>query len=148
MKKTMTRSKGVVILVKVRKTNADRNGAINISGRLIMLTKSLHSVRGIGKWTDSVLQAGKRSRLKTKGKTRSSQRRSLLFWKGQVSDLEESAAFHSAQTSLLDFGDKVKKSDQDHAVVKDAETLSVTGRDTTRVRQEQEARTVGGMPSQ
>ena len=129
------------------KTNADRNGAINIAGRLITLTKSLHSVRGLGKWTDSVLQAEKRSRLKTRGKTRSSRRRSLLSSKGQVSDLGESAAFHSAQTSLLDFGDGIKKSDQDCTVVKDAETLSVAGNDTTRTRQEKEARTVGGIPS-
>jgi IS605 OrfB family transposase len=129
------------------RTNADRNGAINIAGRLITLTKSLHSVRGLGKWADSVQQAGKRSRLKTRGKTRSSRRRSLLSSKGQVSDLGESAAFHSAQTSLLDFGDGIKKSDQDPAVVKDAETLAVAGNDTTRAQQEKEARTVGGIPS-
>ena len=102
----------------------------------------------LGKWADSVQQAGKRSRLKTRGKTRSSRRRSLLFSKGQVSDLGESAAFHSAQTSLLDFGDGIRESDQDYAVVKDAETLSVTGTDTTRARQEKEARTVGGILSQ
>jgi transposase len=129
------------------RTNADRNGAINIAGRLIMLTKSLHSVRGLGKWLDSVQRAGKQSRLKTRGKIHSSRRESLLSSKGQVSDLGESAAFHSAQTSLLDFGDGIKESDQDYAVGKDAETLSVTGSDTTRVRQEKEARTVGGMPS-
>ena len=129
------------------RTNADRNGAINIAGRLIMLTKSLHSVRGLGKWADSVQRAGKRSRLKTRGKTRSSRRGSLLSSKGHVSDLGESAAFHCAQTSLLDFGDRIKESDQDHAVVKDAETLTVTGSDTLRFRQEKEARTAGGMPS-
>jgi transposase len=129
------------------RTNADRNGAINIAGRLITLTKSLHSVRGLGKWADSVQRAGKRSRLKTRGKTSSSRRRSLLSYKGQVSDLGESAAFHSAQTSLLDFGDDIKESDQDHAVVKDVEKLTVTGSDTSRVRQEKEARTVGGIQS-
>ena len=101
----------------------------------------------LGKWTDSVQRMGKSPRLKTRGKTRSSQRRSLLSFKGQVSDLGESAAFHSAQTSLLDFGDDVKESDEDHAVVKDAEKLSVAGSDITRTRQEKEARTVGGMPS-
>jgi IS605 OrfB family transposase len=129
------------------RTNADRNGAINIAGRLIMLTKSLYSVRGLGKWADAVQRAGKRSRLKIRGKTRSSRRGFLLSSKGQVSDLGESAAFHSAQTSLLDFGDGVKKSDQDYAVVKDAEKLSVAGNDTTRVRQEKEARTVRGISS-
>jgi hypothetical protein len=114
---------------------------------MIILTKSLHSVRGLGKWADSVQRAGKRSRLKTRGKTRASRRGSLLSSKGQVSDLGESAAVHSAQTSLLDFGDGVKESDQDPAVVKDAETLAVAGSDTTRDRQEKEARTVGGIPS-
>jgi IS605 OrfB family transposase len=129
------------------RTNADRNGAINIAGRLITLTKSLHSVRGLGKWADSVHRAGKRSRPKTRGKTCASRRRSLLSSKGQVSDLGESAAVHSAQTSLLDFGDEVKESDQDPAVVKAAETFTVAGSDTTRGQQEKEARTVGGMPS-
>jgi IS605 OrfB family transposase len=130
------------------KTNADRNGAINIAGRLITLTKSLHSVRGLDKWLDSVQRARKQSRLKTRGKTSTSRRRSLLSTKGQVSDLGESAALHSTQMSLLDFGDGIKESVQDHAAVKDAEILSVTGSDTTRGRQEKEARTVGGMPSQ
>lgn len=36
---------------------------------------------------------------------------------------------------------------QNHAVVKDAKTLSVAGKDTARARQEKEARTVGGIPS-
>jgi IS605 OrfB family transposase len=130
------------------RTNADRNGAINIAGRLITLTKLLHSVRGLGKWADSVFRAGKRSRLKTRGKTHSSRRGSLLSSKGVVSDLGESAVVHSAQMSLLDFGDGVKESDQDHAVVKDAETLSVADSDTIRARQEKEARTAGGIPSQ
>jgi IS605 OrfB family transposase len=128
------------------RTNADRNGAINIAGRLIMLTKSLHGVRGPGKWADSVQRAGKRSRLKARGKTCSSQRRSLLPSKGHVSDLGESAAVHHAQTSLLSFGDESGMSDEDPAVVRDAETLSVTGDDTSRTRQEKEARTAGGMP--
>ena len=104
-------------------------------------------MRGLSKWVNSVLRLGKRSRLKTRGKICTSRRRSLLSSKGQVSDLEESAAFHSAQASLLDFGDNVKESDQDHAVAKDAEMLSVTGSETTRGRQEKEARTVGGIPS-
>jgi hypothetical protein len=48
---------------------------------------------------------------------------------------------------LLRFGDESELGDKDHAMVKDAETLSVTGNDTTRTQQEKEARTVGGMPS-
>jgi hypothetical protein len=102
----------------------------------------------LGKWLDFALQAGKRPRPKTKGKTHSSRREHTLSSKGRVSGLGKSAAFHSAQTSLLDFGDGIKESDKDHAVVKDAEILAVAGNDTTRVRQEKEARTLGGIPSQ
>jgi hypothetical protein len=48
---------------------------------------------------------------------------------------------------LLSFGDESEMGDKDPAVVKDAETLSVAGCDTNRVRQKKEARTVGGIPS-
>jgi transposase len=129
------------------KTNADRNGSINIAARLITLTKSLHNVRGLGKWADAVLRAGKRSQLKAQQKKPSSKGKSLLSSKGQVSDLGESAAVHHAQSSLLDFTDEVQKGDNDPAVEKDAETLTVAGEDTTRVQQEKEARTIGGIPS-
>jgi IS605 OrfB family transposase len=128
------------------KTNADRNGAINIAGRLITLTKSLHGVRGLGKWADSVQRAGKRSRPKARGRTRSSRRRSLLPSKGQVSDLGESAAVHHAQMSLPSFGDESGTGDKDPAVVRDAETLSVVESDTLKTRQKKDARTAGGMP--
>jgi hypothetical protein len=37
--------------------------------------------------------------------------------------------------------------DEDHAVAKDAEILAVAAANTTRTRQKEEARTVGGMPS-
>ena len=100
----------------------------------------------LGKWVNSICQEEYHSRLKTSRKTRSSRRKHTLSFKDHVSDFGESAAFHSAQTSLLDFGDVVKERNQDHAVVKDAETLSVTGNDTPRKRQEKEARTVGGIP--
>ncbi|MGY5876005.1 MAG: transposase [Candidatus Thorarchaeota archaeon] len=129
------------------KTNADRNGAINIAGRLITLTKSLHNVRGLGKWADAA-QAGKRSRLKARKKSKTSQRKSLLSSKGKVSDLGESAAVHHSQTRLLDYSDGIKMGDNDPAVVRNAETLSVAGEDTIRKRQEKETRTVGGIPSQ
>jgi hypothetical protein len=102
----------------------------------------------LGKWTDSVHRAGKRSRLKTRGKICYSRRRLTLSSKGQVSDLGESAAVHSAQMSILDLGDDIKESNEDHAVAKDAEMLSVAGFDTARTRQEKEARTVGGILSQ
>jgi IS605 OrfB family transposase len=130
------------------KTNADKNGAINIAGRLITLTKSLHGVRGLGKWTDSVQRARKRSLPKAKGKTHSSQRKSLLPSKGQVSSLGESAAVHYVQMDLLSFGDDSGMGDDDHAVVRTVESLSVVGSDTPAEEQKQEARTDGGMPSQ
>ncbi len=131
------------------KTNADRNGAINIAGRLITLTKSLHSVRGLGKWEDSV-KAGKRPRLKARKKRSSkssSKGKSLLSEKGLTSGPGESAAVHYAQTSLLSFGDDAGKSDDDPAVVRTVETLSVVGSDVPTSTQEKEARTSGGISS-
>jgi transposase len=127
------------------KTNADRNGSINIAGRLIMLTGLLHSVRGLGKWADSVT-AGKSSRLKTR-KKRTSQGKSLLPYKGDTSHSGESAAVHFAQTSILSFGDKARISDNDPAVVNTVEKLSAVGIDAPISRQEKEARSAGGVPS-
>ena len=77
----------------------------------------------------------------------SSRGKSLLSSKGLVSGLGESAAVHRAQTSLLSFGDEVEMSDKDPAVARTVESLSVAGRDTPVVKQEKEARTVGGIPS-
>ncbi|TET08309.1 MAG: transposase [Candidatus Thorarchaeota archaeon] len=127
-------------------TNADRNGAINIAGRLIMLTKLLHSVRGLGKWAISV-QAGKRSRLKAR-KKKPSKGKSLLSKQELISSSGESAAVHFAQTSLFSFGDKTRESDNDPAVVKTVETLAVVGSDDSTQIQEKEARSSGGIPSQ
>ncbi|MHA1882906.1 MAG: zinc ribbon domain-containing protein [Candidatus Thorarchaeota archaeon] len=131
------------------KTNADRNGAINIAGRLITLTKSLHDVRGLGKWASSVTRrvTKRSSQLNARGKKSSSRRKSLLSKKGTPSNPGESAAVHFAQSSLLSFGDGAKVSDNDPAVVRTVETLSVAGSDTPAIAQEEEARTVGGTPS-
>ena len=101
----------------------------------------------LGKWADFVQRAGTRSRLKTRGKTRSSRWEYILSSKGQVSDLGESAVVHQVQTNLLSVANKSELGDKNHAVVKDAEILAVAGSDTTRVRQEKEARTVGDMLS-
>ncbi len=128
------------------RTNADRNGAINIAGCLIMLTKSLHSVIGLGKWETSV-QSGKRSRLKAR-KKKPSQGKSSLSSKDQTSGFGESAAVHFVQTDLLVFGDESKLSDNDPAVVKTVEKLSATGSDVLVTVQEKEARSVGGTTSQ
>jgi hypothetical protein len=128
-------------------TNADRNGAINIAGRLIKLTKSLHSVRGLGKWEYSV-QAGKHSRLKARTKKPSSKGKSLLSLKESTSDSGESAAVHFVQSDLASFSDGASESDNNPAVVRTMETLSVAGSDAPVSIQENEARSSGGIPSQ
>jgi transposase len=128
------------------KTNADRNGAINIAGRLIMLTKSLHSVRGLGMWT-RVLERARRARPKAQQK-KPSQGKSLLPNKGQTSDPRESVAVHFVQSDLVSFSDEAIESDNDPAVVSTVETLSVTGSDAPVSTQEKEARSSGGIPSQ
>ncbi len=128
------------------KTNADRNGAINIAGRLITLTKSLHSVRGLGKWADSV-QAEKGSQPKARKKS-SSLGKSPLSTKGQASGLGESAAVHFVQMGLVGFSDGTDKSDYGSAVASTVETLTVSGSDAPVISQEKEARSSGGIPSQ
>ncbi len=117
-------------------TNADRNGAINIAGRLIMLTDSLHSVRGRGKWVDSV-NTGKNPQLM-----------SLLLARGVVSYPMESAADHFVQVDLLSFGDESEMSDDDPVVEKTVEKLSVVGTGTPTDKQEKETRSIGGTVSQ
>jgi len=126
--------------------NADKNGAINIAGRLITLTGSLHSVRGLGKWANAVSRS-QRSLPKAQGKV-SSRGRSLLSMKSGVSHSGESAAVHRAQTSLLSFSDELGMGDNDPAVARTVKTLSVAGSDMPASRQEKEARSVGGIPSQ
>ncbi|MFW9770098.1 MAG: zinc ribbon domain-containing protein, partial [Candidatus Thorarchaeota archaeon] len=128
------------------KTNADRNGSINIAARMLKLTKSLHSVRGLGMWT-RVLDKTQRARLKAR-KKKSSQGKSLLSSKDQTSGLGESAAVHHTQTSLFSFSDESGKGDNDPAVENTVETLSVVGSDAPTSRQEKDARSSGGIPSQ
>jgi len=127
------------------RTNADRNGAINIAGRLIMLTESVHSVRGLGKWADSV-SAGKRSRPKARG--RALPGKSLLPSSSVVSHSGESAAVRYVQMDLRVLGDEDGMSDHDPAAVRTVETLSAAGDDTPADRQEKEVRSVGGTKSQ
>ncbi|TFG32448.1 hypothetical protein EU528_03385 [Candidatus Thorarchaeota archaeon] len=117
-------------------TNADRNGAINIAARLIMLTDSLHSVRGRGKWMDSVA-TGKNPQLM-----------SLLQRRSDVSHSKESAVDHFVQTDLPSFGDKSEKSDNDPAVESTVEELAVFESDTSIEKQEKETRSLGGTVSQ
>jgi len=126
-----------------QKTNADRNGAINIAARLITLTDSLHTVRGLGKWASAVA----RSKL-PKARRSTSQGKSLLSKKELSSSLRESAVVHHAQLSLLSFSDGTEMGDDDQAVESTVETLSVAGSDEPESRQEKETRSVGGIPSQ
>jgi transposase len=123
------------------KTNADRNGSINIAGRLITLTTSLHEVRGLGKWASAIARS---RRPKSQGKSQASHERSLLSSKGRVSDLGESAVVHPTQMSLLDFGDNFKLDDDDLAVERTVETLTVLEIDASRSEQEKETRSMGG----
>jgi transposase len=125
------------------KTNADRNGSINIAARMLTLTKSLHSVRGLGMWTRA-LDKARRARLKARRKA--SRGKSLLSKKGSSSDPGESAAVHHTQKSLLNFSDEVGKGDDDPAVERTVETFSVAESDDSAQRQEKEARSVGGIP--
>jgi transposase len=127
------------------RTNADRNGAINIARRLIMFTKSLHSVRGLGKWADSV-QRGKNSRLKARGKY--SVEKSLLSKKDAVSHSRESVAVHHVQMDLFSFGDNSEKDDNDPAMERTVETFTAVGSDIPTKKQEKEARSIGGISSQ
>ncbi|MHA2064487.1 MAG: zinc ribbon domain-containing protein [Candidatus Thorarchaeota archaeon] len=127
------------------KTNADTIGSINIAARMLTLTKSLHSVRGLGLWTRA-LEKARRARPKAR-RRKSSRGKSLLSKKKASSALGESAAVHHAQTSLLSFSDDAGKGDDDPAVVRTVETLSVAGRDDPASGQEKEARSGGGIPS-
>ncbi len=102
---------------------------------------------GLGKWASAV-DAVRSARLKArKKKSSSSKGKSLLSKKEPSSGSGESAAVHFAQSSLLSFGDKVMMSDNDPAVVRTVETLSVAGSDESAFKQEKEARSSGGIPS-
>ncbi len=101
-------------------------------------------MRGLGKWAGAVARS---TRLKARKKKSSSKGKSLLSTNGPSSGSGESAAVHFVQSDLLYFGDKSKMSDNDPAVVRTVETLSVAGSDAPACKQEKEARTTGGIPS-
>jgi len=128
------------------KCNADRNGAINIAARLLTLTKSLHSVRGLGKWADAVLRISNRSQPKAQGRS-SSQGKSLLSHKEFPSDSGESAAVHYVQSDLTSFSDESSKRDNDPAVEKAMVTLTAVEVDGSTIKQEKETQTTGGIVS-
>ena len=131
------------------KLNADRNGSINIAARMLMLTKSLHSVRGLGMWTRAVVRGttNRRAPLKARKKKPSSKGKSLLSKKRPSSGSGESAAVHFVQSDLVSFSDEAGKSDNDPAVESTVETLAVAGSDAPVLKQEKKARSSGGIPS-
>ena len=73
--------------------------------------------------------------------------KSLLSERESSSGSEESAAVHFVQMDLSDFGDKIKLSDNDPAVVRTVETLAVVESDVSTQTQEKEARASRGIPS-
>jgi hypothetical protein len=119
--------------------------------RVHILLSTLNTMKGLGMWTRSVVQGttNRRARLKARKKSskKSSKGKSLFSNKEQTSGSGESAAVHFAQSSLLSLGDKSEKSDNDPAVVKTVETLTVAGCDALALKQEKEARSSGGIPS-
>lgn len=127
------------------KCNADRNGAINIAARLITLTKSLHSVGGLGKWTDALSRA---KALRPKAQGTRSQGKSLLSKTDSSSGSGESAVVHQAQSSLLCFSDETESGDNDPAVENTVENLSVARGDALAIAQKNETRSKGGISSQ
>jgi len=128
-----------------QKTNADRNGSINIAARMLTLTKSLHSVRGLGLWTRAL---EKPRRAQPKAQRKYSRGKSLLSKKETSSGSGESATVHYVQLNLAGFGDESGKSDHDSVVESTVETLTVTGSDGPVLKQEKEARSEGGILSQ
>ena len=128
------------------KTNADKNGSINIAARLLMLTKSLHSVRGLGLW-NRTLSRVQHPCLKAQEKTPSLEK-SLLSTSDHSSRFGESAAVHCVQTNLLNFSDGVESSENDPAVERTVGKLSVAGNDGPASVQKKEARSSGGISSQ
>ena len=109
-------------------------------------------MRGLGQWTRAVVRGTTNRRVHPKAQKKSSKNsskgKSLLSKRELASGSGESAAVHQAQSSLSDFGDKVKMGDNDPAVERTVETLSVTGNDAPAQRQEKEVRSVGEIPSQ
>ncbi|TFH00990.1 MAG: hypothetical protein E4H14_19090 [Candidatus Thorarchaeota archaeon] len=106
-------------------------------------------MKGLGMWTRA-LDKTRRARLKThrKSSKKFSRGKSLLSKKESSLGSGESAAVHIVQSDLTSYSDGTGKSDNDPAVVRTVETLSVAGSDAPVIKQEKEARTSGGIPSQ
>ncbi len=105
-------------------------------------------MKGLGQWTRAFAKA-QRARLKARKKSskKFSREKSLLSKKEPTSGSGESAAVHFVQSDLACLGDETGESDNDPAVVRTVETLSVVGSDVPASVQEKEARSSGGIPS-
>ena len=105
---------------------------------------------GLGKWERTTAKAKIRNP-RPKAQWRISKRlsggKSSLSEKDLTSGSGESAAVHSVRMDLTLFGDKSSESDDDPAVARTVETLTVVEGDASTERQEKETRTVGGIPS-
>jgi hypothetical protein len=97
-------------------------------------------------WTRA-LNKTRHARLKARKKNTSSRGKSLLSKKEPSSGSGESAAVHFVQSDLNSFSDGTGESDNDPAVVRTVETLSVVGCDVPTSVQEKEVRSSGGIPS-
>jgi hypothetical protein len=104
-------------------------------------------MRGLGKWASAV-DTVQSTRLKARRKKSSSQGKSLLSKKETTSGSGESAAVRFVQPDLVDPSDEIDESDNDPAVVRTVEILSVAVSDAPAFKQEKEARSSGGIPSQ
>ncbi len=125
------------------RTNADRNGSLNIARRLIKLIPSLGNETGLGRWALPERTPAPKAERKN-----SSNQTSSLSSKDGASHLGESAAFHTVQTDLLSLGDETGLCDDDHAVVSTVEDLSGTTNNASGFRQEKEVRSDGGIVTQ
>ncbi len=103
-------------------------------------------MRGLGKWVSAI---ARNARLKARRKSsqKSSRGKSSLPTRDQTLGPGESAAVHYVQLDLFSFGDEAGVSDDDPAVVRAVERLSVAGTDAPATRQEKETRAVGGISS-
>jgi transposase len=107
------------------RTNADRNGAINIARRMIRLTPALRDEHeGLGRWIYSSKK--KPSPKAARRGKRSSERKSKLSQRSSASSDGESAVVRYVQTDLCSFGDEPVMSDEDPAVERAAKASSVT----------------------
>ncbi|MBD3159042.1 MAG: transposase [Candidatus Lokiarchaeota archaeon] len=127
------------------RTNADRNGSLNIARRLLTLIPSLKDETGLGRWATP--ERGNGSAPKAARRTRSAKQKSSLSKQGTSSAPGESAVVRFVQLDLSGFGDETGRSDNNPAVAKAVENLAAPGRDVPGTGQETEAETARGTVS-